>query len=127
MKKIGEPNIYKSGFDKNLSDVALQTVGNQKGIFGFGITVGDGYHTMTMILDNTSGNPKISLLDNETGWSPKLNVTSSGKVSGIMNTVSLAARGFYLKKNPDGNFDLEKLVLFQYRSGNKSEVLHTIP
>lgn len=125
MKKVG-PNLYNSGFDKNLTDVALQTVGNEKGIFGFGLTIGGGYHTMTMILDNTSSSPNISLLDNETGWSPKLKLTSAGKVSGIMNTVSLGARAYYLKKNPTGNFDRESLGLFQYRSGNKSEVLHPI-
>ena len=55
------------GYDKKPSDLLVEMTNGKKGYHVFGISLADGFHSLTVILDNTGTSPNFAILD-QTGW-----------------------------------------------------------
>jgi RHS repeat-associated protein len=118
-------NLYKSdntGFSPTISEYVANSVSNEKGLFAFGLSVGSGYHTMTMLFDNTGETPKYSLLDNKRGWSPTLRNFTSNSFEGRINTVSKRGREHYFLRG--NNLDKLTMNLYQYQKNIRTEKIY---
>jgi RHS repeat-associated protein len=121
MTPAGDGTVH-SGFDPRVANFLKEIVGGEKGIFGFGLDVGNGYHTMTLIYNNTGSSPEISLLDNNKGWSPKLTKWTANQVESKLNSVSLGSTMYYDKKYGGTHTD-GALQIYQYQKMESKEII----
>lgn len=111
-----------TGFDPRVATFIQRQMGSEKGIFAFGLDVGNGFHTMTLIYNNSGDQPEFSLLDNKGAWSPKLAKYTANQVESKMNSVSNSSTIYYDKKYGGTHTD-GKLNIYQYQKMEQTEII----